>query len=439
MTTPIQDLVIEIVAVGQLRPYAGNARRHPRRQRRVLVKLMRQNGCVTPLLIDENSEIIAGHARLEAAQHLGWSELPAIRLKGLTTAQKNALRIADNRVAELGAWNEELLQKELQALVDAKFDMAFTGFDPIDLDKILTPPIDPTLEDETPMPPLAVRPVPRAGDIWLLGKHRLLCGDSRDKQSYVQLLQGETAVLLATDAPFNVKINGHVSGNGRVKHDEFAMASGELSRDEFIALLRCIFLNCRNHLCNGALVYAFMDWRSIADLVVLGRELFDRHMNICVWAKRNAGLGSHYRSAHEMIAVFKHGTEPHINNIQFGRLGRNRTNLWQYDGGSGFSKTRAKDLEDHPTVKPLIMMSDIIRDASGPDDLVLDPFGGSGSTLIAAELTGRRAALIEIEPRFVDVTLRRFQERTGIEPVLLPQRIPLSVVAAERQKEEPVK
>lgn len=435
----MRELIIEYVKVSDLVPYLDNPRLRTRRQRRLLAKLMQKHGCVVPILIDETNMVIAGHGRLEAANSIGMQTLPAIRLSDLSEHQKHSLRIADNRVAELGGWNMELLQKELQVLVDAKFNMAFTGYDPIDLDKILTPPLDPTLEDETPLPPAPAKPVSRLGDIWLLGKHRLLCGDSRDEQSYAQLLQGETAALLATDAPFNVKINGHVSGNGRVKHDEFAMASGELSREEFIGLLRLIFLNCRNHLCNGALVYAFMDWRSIADLVVLGRELFERHMNICVWAKRNAGLGSHYRSAHEMIAVFKHGTEPHINNIQFGRLGRNRTNLWQYDGASGFSKTRAKDLEDHPTVKPLAMMSDIIRDASGPDDLVLDPFGGSGSTLIAAEITGRRAALIEIEPKFVDVTLRRFQERTGKEPVLAASDKPFSVIARERLEEETAK
>lgn len=436
MAIPNQDLAIEIVAVDELRPYAGNARRHPRHQRRVLVRLMRQNGCVVPLLIDEDNEIIAGHARLEAAQHLGWSELPAIRLKGLTTAQKNALRIADNRVAELGEWDMSFLQRELQALVDGKFDMAMTGFETIDLDKIMTPPFDPALEDEAVLPPLPKTPVSRLGDLYGLAEHRLLCGDSREEQSYIRLLPGESVALVASDLPYNVRINGHVSGNGRVRHDEFAMASGEMSPEEFIAFLRLVFSNCRNHLRDGALLYAFMDWRGIADLVLLGRELFQRLMNICVWAKPNGALGSHYRSAHEMIAVFKYGTAPHINNIQFGRLGRNRTNVWQYDGASGFSKTRKADLEDHPTVKPLALMCDLIRDASSPGDLVLDPFGGAGTTLLAAQLCGRRAALIEIEPKFVDVTLRRFQERTGIEPVLLPEGTPLSVVTAERQKEE---
>ncbi len=386
---------------------------------------------VSPILADEDLNIVAGHGRLEAVKKLGHKDVPVIRLNGLTDAEKKGLRIADNRISEHGGWNVELLQTELQELVDAQFEIEAIGYESIDLDKVLTPVRDFGLEDEASVPPVPLRPLSRLGDLWGLGSSRVYCGDSRDAASFDQVLGGELAELVATDPPYNRPMRA-ISGNGKAKHKEFQAASGEMSDAEFIDFQRSVFTLVRSHMSEGALVYSFADWRMIADLVHVGRELFDQHLNVCIWVKSNGGMGSFYRSGHEMCAIFKKGKKRHVNNIQFGRLGRSRTNVWHYDGASSFSATRNQDLADHPTVKPIAMLADIIRDASTPGGLILDPFGGAGSTLLAAHLTERRAALIEIEPKFVDVTLRRFQERTGIEPNLLPEGKPLSAVREER-------
>lgn len=272
----------------------------------------------------------------------------------------------------------------------------------------------------------------RLGDLWDADGSFILCGDSQESQSFETVLGGIKADQAITDVPYNVAIAGNVSGLGANKHGEFAMASGEMSTEQFVAFLTAVLTLVRTFSRDGALIFVFIDWRSVADLVMIGRALFAELKNIIAWVKPNGAMGSLYRSQHELIAVFKHGHAKHHNNIQLGRLGRYRSNVWQYPGASGFSKTRKADLEDHPTVKPVRLVADAIRDASMPGDMILDPFGGAGTTLLAAHQIGRRAALIEIEPRYVDVTLRRFQEQTGVEPVLLPGRIPLSVVRAQR-------
>jgi DNA modification methylase len=431
MAKVTHPLSVEMVPLDDLRPYASNPRKLTRRRDRHLVASVETFGMVSPILADEDLIIIAGHGRLEAVKKLGHKDVPVIRLRGLTDAEKKALRIADNRIAEHGGWNVELLQTELQELVEAHFEIEATGYESIDLDKVLTPVRDFGPEDDASVPPIPSQPLSRLGDLWELGSSRLYCGDSRDLASYEQLLKDDLVELVATDPPYNRKMRD-ISGNGKTKHAEFRFASGEMSDQEFMDFQKSVLTLVRDHMADGALLYSFCDWRMIADLVHVGRELFDQHLNVCIWAKSNGGMGSFYRSAYEMCAIFKKGKKRHVNNIQFGRLGRSRTNVWHYDGGSSFSASRNQDLADHPTVKPIAMLADIIRDASSPDGLVLDPFGGAGSTLLAAHLTGRRAALIEIEPKFVDVTLRRFQERTGIEPTLLPEGKPLSAVREER-------
>jgi DNA modification methylase len=243
--------------------------------------------------------------------------------------------------------------------------------------------------------------------------------------------------MVITDVPYNVPIAGHVSGLGRKTHDEFAMASGEMSAEQFAEFLRATLGAARDSSRDGSLHYVFIDWRSVAELITLGRELFTEFKNLICWAKPNAAMGSLYRSQHELIAVFKHGRARHVNNVQLGRLGRYRSNVWQYPGASGFSKSRVRDLEDHPTVKPVQLVADAIHDATMPGDLVLDPFGGAGTTLIAAEQVGRRAALIEIEPKYVDVTLRRFYEQSAVEPKLLPDRTTFADVRQQRLGGEP--
>lgn len=429
------QLTFETVPVTSIKTFGDNPRHHSKHQIRRIAASIQEFGFTNPALVDECDELIAGHGRLAAAALLGLSHIPVIRLAGLKDHQKRALRIADNRIGERSAWSKDLLAKELKHLIDMQVDVELTGFDAIEVDSILT--IDPDcVEDEPEIAPPPDRPVTQLGDLWELGSSVVLCGDARDPASYERVLRGAVADMIITDVPYNVPIAGHVSGLGRKTHGEFEMASGEMSREQFREFLRVTLSAARDASRDGSLHYVCIDWRSVADLITIGRELFSEFKNLICWAKANAAMGSLYRSQHELIAVFKHGRARHVNNIQLGRLGRYRSNVWQYPGASGFSKSRLKDLDDHPTVKPVQLVSDAIHDATMPGNLVLDPFGGAGTTLLAAEQVGRRAALIEIEPKYVDVTLRRFQEQSGAEPKLLPAHISFADVRQKRLRGE---
>jgi len=263
------------------------------------------------------------------------------------------------------------------------------------------------------LPPLeASTPMTQRGDLWLLGEHRVLCADALIAESYVRLLGGERADMVFADPPYNVAIEGNVSGHGATKHDDFAMATGEMSPAEFAKFLQDSFSLVGQHSIDGAIHFICMDWRHLEELLGATKTIYSELKNICVWNKSNAGLGSLYRSKHEFIFVFKNGTKPHVNNIDLGRFGRSRSNVWDYAGHNGFNGTKSK-LVLHPTVKPVALVADAIRDCSNRNNIILDPFSGSGTTLIAAEKTGRKARLIEIDPRFVDVTIRRWQNLTG--------------------------
>ncbi|WP_373084848.1 site-specific DNA-methyltransferase [Sneathiella sp.] len=409
-------LTFESIPLSDIAEHSTNPRLHDKAQLKRIAASISEYGFTNPVLIDEQNCLIAGHGRLGGASLAGLSEIPAIRITGLTKAQKRSLRIADNRIAERSTWSSELLAHELEALIELDFDLEMTGFDIIEIDGLMA--LDDTpVADDPPLAPPPAKPVSQPGDLWACGNHRIFCGDARSDEAYRLVTGGKLVDLVITDVPYNVAIKGNVSGSGR--HSEFAMASGEMTIEQFRGFLLEALGHARNASRDGSLHYVFIDWRSIADLIMTGRELYSSLKNVITWVKPNGGMGSFYRSQHEFIAVFKHGEASHINNIQLGRLGRYRTNVWQYPGASGFSKTRKQDLEDHPTVKPVKLIADAIRDASGPGDLVLDPFGGAGTTMHAAESVGRKAALIEIEPSYVDVTLRRYQEAAGIEPLLL--------------------
>jgi DNA modification methylase len=418
-----------------LRPYERNARQHSRRQLAKIAASIAEFGFTNPPLIDENGEIIAGHGRVAAAKQLGLQTIPVLRIAGLSELQKRALRLADNKLAQDSVWSTDLLAGELQSLMTTEFDLTSTGFDAIEIDRLITPPLS-VLDQDDKVPEPPANPVTRAGDIWALGKHRIICGDARSEATYQALLGTELADVVIADVPYNVPISGNASGKGAVRHEDFQMASGEMSKKEFGDFLSQTLSLARQHSREGSLHFVFSDWRMIGLLVGLGETIYSKLLNIIAWIKPNAGMGSHYRSQHELIALFKHGETEHVNNIQLGRMGRYRSNVWQYAGATGFSKNRKRDLEDHPTVKPLMMIADAIRDATKPGDLVLDPFGGSGTTLLAAQLSERRAFLIEIEPKFVDVTLRRYEKRTWQEPKLLPEMTPLSAVRQQRQQQE---
>lgn len=426
-------LQIEMMPPSTLRPYLRNARVHPKRQIKKIAESIRQIGFVNPILIDEHGEIIAGHGRLTAANSIGLVAVPVIRIRNLSEAQKRALRLADNKLALDSSWSSELLASELEELAGLDLDLTLTGFDTIEIDRLTTPSYNHHEDEDELVIPKTV--VSRLGDLWACGDHRLLCADARQASSYRSVLNGRPADMVFTDPPYNVPIAGHVSGNGRVKHSEFQMASGEMSTAQFEDFLHSSLSLSHDFSRDGSLHYVFGDWRMIGQLTRAGEAVIGQLFNLAVWVKPNGAMGSFYRSQHELIAVFKNGAGHHINNVQLGRMGRYRTNVWQYPGASGFSKARKQDLEDHPTVKPLLLVADAIRDATNPGDLVLDPFGGAGTTLIAAEIAGRKAALIEIEPKFIDVTLRRFEERRGLEPCLLPDNIPLSVVRDKRREE----
>jgi DNA modification methylase len=365
----------------------------------------------------KRSSVIAGHGRLQAAKSLGLQLVPVVALNTLSEADKKALIIADNRIAELAGWDRDILAIEYQGLHDLQFDdIEVTGFSLGEIDTILDDAsekklLEPGPEDD--LPALVAAPVSRKGDLWILGSHRLLCGDARSDSDHARLLEGETADLVLTDPPFNCRIDGNVSGLGKVRHEEFAMASGEMSEAEFTSFLST-FLGCAKAPSrDGAILFVFMDWRHLFELTCAGREQGLVAKNLIVWAKDNAGMGTFYRSRHELVFVFKNGDAAHTNTFELGQHGRYRTNVWEYAGVNTFRTGRLDELAMHPTVKPVAMLADAIRDVTKRGAIVLDPFAGSGSTLIAAEKTGRQARCIEYEPKYCDVIVRRWQAYTG--------------------------
>lgn len=404
------NLAIQYLQCRELTPYKNNPRKHSKHQIRQLARSIQEFGFTNPVLVDAEEGIIAGHGRVEAALSLGMEKVPVIYLDHLTEAQKRAYIIADNKLAENAGWDAGLLKVELEALsvLDAEFDLTMTGFEIEEIDDFLKKSQPPAAEELLIKP--SERPVTVSGDFWKLGSHRVLCADATDPVSYWKLLEFQKAQMVFTDPPYNVPISGHVCGNGAQQHDEFRMASGEMSKAEFTAFLNTVFQRLCNHTTDGSLHYICMDWRHIQELTQAG-EVYSEFKNLCVWNKTNGGMGSLYRSKHELVFVYKHGKEPHINNINLGKNGRYRTNVWDYAGVNTFENT--ENLKLHPTVKPVALVQDAILDCTKRGDIVLDPFGGSGSTLIAAERCGRTAFLMELEPKYVDVIIRRYQELTG--------------------------
>ena len=372
-----------------------------------------------PILADRDGKVLAGHGRVQACRHLGWTEVPVIRLDHLTPEQARAFAIADNRLAENSTWDEAMLAGHFKVLsaLDLDFDMEATGFSVGEIDlKIQGLDEAPEAADpEDELPPIGP-PVAKFGDLWRLGPHKVICANSLDSETYKRLLGEDRAVMVFTDPPYNVPIDGHVSGKGKVHHREFAMASGEMSEPEFVAFLTQVCRLMAEASTDGALHYICMDWGHLFALMAAGRTTYDSLMNVCVWTKPNGGMGGLYRSAHEMVAVFKHGSASHRNNVQLGRFGRNRTNVWSYPGANGFGRGEDADLtSQHPTPKPVAMIADAILDVTARRDLILDPFLGSGSTLMAAERVGRICRGVEMDPLYVDLTMRRWQRLTGLQ------------------------
>ena len=409
-------LAVTYRAVGDLIPDPRNARTHPKRQIDQIKASIDAFGFTNPILADPDGHIIAGHGRLQAARAMGFSEVPTITLSGLSDTQKRALRIADNKIALNAGWDLEILQLELSELasIDIDIDPTLTGFSTGEIDVILSSAGDP---DDEVIPPVPTTPRTKPGDIWILGDHRVGCGDGRDA-GFLQRVIGDGARVDAAflDPPYNVRIGGHAVATG--SHREFAMASGEMSESEFRSFLSDTLGAAARCSRDGAVHFVCMDWRHMDSVSAVGSTVYGERQNLCIWNKSNAGMGSLYRSKHELIFVYRVGMAPHRNMVELGKHGRNRTNVWDYASVNSMRGSRREDLALHPTVKPTGLVADAIQDVTRRGDLVLDLFLGSGTTLMAAERTGRRFRGLDIDPAYVDVAIERWSARTGLEPHL---------------------
>ena len=410
MTKPAR---LEYRRLDELTPYARNARTHSKKQLRQIADSIDRFGFTNPILIDASNTILAGHGRVEAARLLGLAEVPCIRVEHMSAEEKRAYVLADNKLALNAGWDEEILAEELKELlaVDLDFDIGLTGFTVAEIDSLVDglEPEEPGDPEEDRLPEDDGEARCRPGDIWQLGPHRLICGSSLDERTVVALMAGEKARMVFTDPPYNVPIDGHVGGSGKVRHREFAMASGEMTKAEFIAFLKTAFENLAASSLDGSIHFICMDWRHMDEVQKASEGVYAELKNLIVWVKDNGGMGTFYRSRHELIFAFKNGTAPHINTFELGQHGRYRTNVWQYRGVNTLKAGRMDELQLHPTVKPVQMIADAIKDCSGRGDIVLDLFGGSGSTLIAAHKTGRRAYLSELDPVYCDRIIRRWE------------------------------
>jgi DNA methylase/ParB-like nuclease domain len=412
----------EQVALANLAPALRRVRSHPSYKRRSLEASIVEYGILNPIAINSNGVIVDGHLRVEIAQSLGLQTVPVIRIEHMSDAELRAYAVAANKMPAVANYDVDALRlefEEIRAEVPG-LDLTITGFTIGEIDRIEgnhKAGLYDDLDDDGSDNDVAAPPTARRGQLYALGEHRLICGDSLDAGTVALLMDGAIARAAFLDPPYNVKINGHVSGSGT--HSEFAMASGEMSRDAFIGFLNSAFQNLTAHLLDGAITFVCMDHAHIGELIEAGDAVFSQRLNICCWDKGRGGMGALYRSQHELVAVFKHGTQPHLNNVALGKNGRNRTNVWSFPGMAGFGKGRKKALALHPTVKPVALVAEALLDVTGPGDIVIDLFGGSGTTLIAAERLGRAARLVEFDPLYVDRIIARWEKMTGQTAILL--------------------
>jgi DNA modification methylase len=418
--------LMEWAPIARIRPNPKNPRTHSKKQIKQIAASIRKFGFLNPLIVDDENTILAGHGRLEAARLAGLAHVPIVRSGQLSEAQKRAYLLADNKIALNASWDEELLALELKELMSTdEFSVDVTGFSIAEVDQLID-----GLAPEEPGDPADdggadVDEVPsrcRVGDIWRMGPHRLICGDALDPAVVAMLMEGERAEMVFSDPPYNVAIGGNVSGLGKIQHREFAMASGEMTRAEFVAFLSAAFANLVAHSVDGSIHFVCMDWRHIGEMLEAGAANYTEFKNLIVWAKDNGGMGAFYRSRHELIFAFKNGAASHINSFELGQHGRYRTNVWEYRGVNTLRTGRLDELALHPTVKPVAMIADAIKDVSRRNGIVLDLFGGSGSTLIAAHKTGRRARLCELDPIYCDRILQRWERFAKDDAELVTRR-----------------
>jgi len=395
-------------------------KKYSKRQVQLLKASVSRFGVVRPILIDAEQRIVAGHGIWLAAKELGVAAVPVIVADHLSKEELRVYALLDNKSAELSEWDDELLRLELGDLVnldlggDLDINLDLTGFTTSEIDGRLDVSIGTDAEAEEDIPELEATAVTKVGSLWIMGNHKLVCGNALEGDSYQRLLGSERAQMIFSDAPYNVPIDRYVSGHGKIKHREFQMAAGEMTEPQFTGFLHTAFDLAVHHSINGSIHFQCMDWHHMGEMLAAGRASYSELKNLVIWYKiGTAGLGSFYRSQHELLFVWKNGTQPHINNFGLGETGRFRSNVWSLPGLGGFGKGRDKALADHPTQKPVSLVADAIRDCSRRGGIILDPFGGSGTTLIAAEKTGRRARLIELDPLYCDVTVRRWQQHSG--------------------------
>lgn len=399
-----------------LKPWDKNPRTHDERQITALMAAIQEFGFHGVIVTNPDGHILAGHGRVEAAKRLKLSTVPTVVAHGLTQAQQMGFVVADNKLNQLSDWDQSNLKNHFEMLIEGDFNVEMTGFTTAEIDLIIEDPqhLSPNQDiAELKAENLEGKPVSQIGDIWILGRHRIICSDALKMESYALLMEGKLAEMVITDPPYNVKIGGHVGGNGKIQHDEFAMASGEMDSGGFTEFLETAFTHIKEFMIDGCICYSFMDWRHQREIMNAGQATFGDLRQLIVWVKDNGGMGSFYRSQHELLYVFKNGKAPHINNFELGQHGRYRTNVWQYPGVNTFTGKGHELLKLHPTVKPVSMIADAMRDCSHQNGLILDPFAGSGTVIIAAERTGRCARAIELEPKYVDVAIRRWEHVTG--------------------------
>jgi DNA modification methylase len=405
---------VQMMSINHIKPNPHNVRTHSAKQVRQIANSIVAFGFRNPCLVNTKGELIAGHGRYLAAKQLGLTTIPVIKVAGLSLAEERALAIADNKIAENAGWDRERLAIELPELTELLsvqgIDVSILGFEPADIDQLQT-----DFEEESLDPPETIdpqwlqgSPVSHPGDGWVLGNHRLMCGDARCVDDLSTLMGARTADMAFLDPPYNVHLRD-VVGRGETQHIDFVMASGEMSSAKYVRFLTTALEAAAAVSREGAVHFICIDWRHIGELLEAGRPVYGTMLNLVVWAKTNAGQGSFYRSAHELIGVYRVGNAAHLNNIELGRHGRSRSNIWHYPGVNSFRAGRMDELRSHPTAKPVALVADAIRDCTRRGDIVLDTFCGSGTTILAAERVGRRAYALELEPRFADVAIRRWQ------------------------------
>lgn len=435
-----QQLRIEYLRIDELKLDPGNPRRHPDRQIRQIARSIEKFGFNAPILVDGSKRVLAGHGRVAAARLIGLTEVPVVRLESLSEAQARAFALADNRLAEAATWDDRLLGEIFKGLsaVELDFSLEDTGFSVAEIDLRIeglsvAAAVDPDPADEIPEV-TGEPPVSRLGDLWTLGAHRLACANALDPASYELLMQGARAQMVFADLPYNVPISGHAGGKGRIQHREFAMAVGEMTPGQFTHFIVTVMHLVVRYSVDGSLHYQCIDWRHALELLEAARQAYTEHKNTCVWVKNLPGMGSLYRSQHEFVFVFKSGRAAHRNNIELGRHGRNRSNVWNYPSPSSFGHRGEEGslLALHPTVKPVALVADAILDASARGEIVLDPMLGSGSTLIAAERVGRICYGMEIDPAYVDVAIRRWQRHSGGSAIHMASGMSFDQFAAEK-------